>query len=189
MFDGFNNLTAGLVQENDTLCLPMISMTRVTATSLRSNFGWRRDLQNWSLSICWLLINTPCRYLVHDHDKGIGNSGDFLKRSLWSADAPKDWVGWTEQFVLFRLLRICKTSSHQKGWLHLLMCAAQQFAAQLLSSYGKNCWKDMFFSWKLLQKIITKTKPKVLKSHQKEIYFFNDYRWSGARKRTKTRCA
>ena len=94
MFDGFNNLAAGLIQENDVAVLAHDFDDQSHSHAI-ADFVLIGDTDFQNPVILHLLDrfnDSTLQVFAHDHDKGIGNSRIF-KSSLCQLDAPKDRVG------------------------------------------------------------------------------------------------
>ena len=94
MFDGFNNLTARLVQENDIAVLAHDFDDQSHSHAI-ADFVLIGDADFQNPIILHLLDcfnDGSLQVFAHDHDKGIGNSWIF-KRGICQLDAPKDRVG------------------------------------------------------------------------------------------------
>ena len=94
MFDGFNNLTARFVQENDITVLAH-NFDDQSHSHAVTDFILIRNTDFQNPVILHLLDrfnNSALQVFAHDHDKGIGNSWIF-KSGPSQLDAPKDRVG------------------------------------------------------------------------------------------------
>ena len=133
------------------LCLPMISITRVTATLSPISFLLETLISKiLSFSTCWIASMTaPCRYLRITMIKVLGTAGFSNVVSVNWTRPKTEWADRSSLWLL-RLLRICKTSSCSKGWLIFWMRPpTNSWRSSSVMWCKKNPSKDMLFSLKV----------------------------------------